>query len=107
MEEYLSNKLNEVLPLFVFPNGKVCILSSTAVDTFKSTYLYPAGKRHVGVSEAIYTHTAHSKPSKDGKLRKIRPAYNWLKLGDEHLHPRIDALEARPIRYNWIYATTQ
>jgi hypothetical protein len=73
------------------------------VEDFRSTYLYPAGNFDIGISEASYGLTLYSKPPEDGKLRKLRPAYNWLKLRDEFLHPRVDALDAKPISYNWIY----
>jgi hypothetical protein len=76
-------------------------------ETFKSVYLYPAEGFHVGISEASYGYTEHSKPPEDGKLRKLKPAYNWLKLRDEFLHPKIDAAGARPINYNWVYSTTE
>ena len=76
------------------------------IDTFKSTYLYPAKGFYIGISEAYYTHTIHSKPSEDGKLQKLEPAYNWLKLRDEFLHPKIEALDAKPISYDWVYTTT-
>jgi len=75
-------------------------------DIFTSSYLYPAGDYHVGISEAYYSYTIYSKPPEDGKLRKLKPAYNWLKLRDEFLHPKVDAVYARPINYNWIYKTT-
>ena len=74
-------------------------------DDFISTYLYPAGNYHIGISEASYSHTNYSIPPEDGKLRKLRPAYNWLKLRDELLHPKVDALYAKPIYYNWVYTT--
>ena len=74
-------------------------------DSFISTYLYPAGNYHIGISEASYSHTKYSIPPEDGKLRKLRPAYNWLKLRDELLHPKLDALNAKPIYYNWVYTT--
>jgi len=74
-------------------------------DSFASTYLYPAGNYHIGISEASYSHTQYSMPPDDGKLRKLRPAYNWLKLRDELLHPKVDALDAKPIFYNWVYTT--
>ena len=73
------------------------------VEGFRSTYLYPAGNFDIGISEASYGLTLYSKPPEDSKLRKLRPAYNWLKLRDEFLHPRIDALDAKPISYNWVY----
>jgi hypothetical protein len=77
-----------------------------SLDTFKTTYLYPADGFHVGISEASYDYTVHSKPPEDGKLRKMKSAYNWLRLRDEFLHPKHDALHARPINYNWVYTST-
>jgi hypothetical protein len=76
-------------------------------ELFTSIYLYPANGYHVGISEASYGPTIHSKPPEDGKLRKVKPAYNWLKLRDEFLHPKVEAVDARPINYNWIYSTTE
>ena len=73
----------------------------------KSNYLYPAGNCFVGILEAFYTHTIYSKPPEDGKIRKLKPAYNWLKLDYELLHPRINILDAKPINYNWIYSSTE
>lgn len=72
---------------------------------FESIYLYPADGYYVGISEASYGPTLHSKPPEDGKLRKLKPAYNWLKLRDEFLHPKSKALDARPINYKWVYST--
>ncbi|MFC1579378.1 hypothetical protein ACFL4N_00525 [Thermodesulfobacteriota bacterium] len=76
-------------------------------EDFISSYLYPANgyRYHVGISEAVYEHTEHSKMPDAGKLRRLRPAYNWLRLRDEFLHPRWNTLNLRPINYNWIYTT--
>jgi hypothetical protein len=74
-------------------------------ETFKSSYLYPADGFHVGISEAVYDYTVHSKPPEDGKLRKVQPAYNWLRLRDEFLHPRDNSFNLRPINYSWVYTT--
>lgn len=74
-------------------------------DVFESTYLYPAEGYFVGISEASYGRTKHSKQPEDGKLRKFRPAYNWLKLRDKFLHPKLNALDAKPISYDWVYTT--
>lgn len=76
---------------------------SMAPETLKTAFLYPADGYHVGISEAVYDHTIHSKPPEDGKLRKLKPAYNWLKLRDEFLHPKNTFLSQRPINYNWVY----
>ncbi|MBW1802044.1 MAG: hypothetical protein JRJ85_15095 [Deltaproteobacteria bacterium] len=73
-------------------------------EAFKISYLYPAGDYFVGISEAVYEHTPHSKPPDDGRLRRVKPAYNWLKLRDEFLHPKEDRPGLRPINYNWVYS---
>lgn len=77
-------------------------------ELFKESYLYPAypaEKYYVGISEAVYGRTAYSKPPQDGKLRKLKPAYNWLKLKDEFLHPKNNYHQLRPINYNWAYTS--
>jgi len=74
-------------------------------DAFAATYLYEADTCHVGISEAVYDYTVHSRPPEDGKIRRIRPAYNWLKLTDEFLHPRPDSPAAGPINYSWVYTS--
>ena len=43
-------------------------------ETLKASYLYPAVDDHVGISEAVYDYTQHSKPPDSGKLRRINPA---------------------------------
>ncbi|MFH1490426.1 MAG: hypothetical protein ABII06_16080, partial [Pseudomonadota bacterium] len=76
-----------------------------APGDFSAAYLYPADGYSVGISEAVYGHTIHSLPPEDGKLRRTKPAYNWLKLRDEFLHPKNTAPGLRPINYNWVYTT--
>jgi hypothetical protein len=73
------------------------------IETFKYSFLYPAGDYYVGISEAVYDYTVYSKPPEDGKLRKLNPAYNWLKLRDEFLHPKSGSINLRPVNYNWVY----
>ena len=77
------------------------------VETFKSSYLYPAEGYYVGISEAVYGYTAFAKPPEDGRLRRPRPAYNWLKLKDEFLHPKDGFFTLRPINYNWVYTSKE
>ena len=74
-------------------------------ETFKSAYLYPAVDYYVGISEAVYGYTTFSKPPEDGKLRELQPAFNWVKLRDEFLHPKGESLDIRPINYSWVYTT--
>jgi len=73
-------------------------------DFLREHYLHQGKGHHLGILEVAYDHTAHSKPPKDGKLRKVRPAYNWLSLRDELLHPTLDSPHVTPIRYNWVYS---
>jgi len=75
------------------------------LEDLQSNYLYDGGGGCLGILEASYAYTTHSKPPKDGKLRKVRPAYNWLTLQDELLHPKLDAPQATPIRCNWVYSS--
>ena len=73
-------------------------------DFLKTHYLYPGEGPYFGVLEASYGHTIHSKPPRDGKLRRVRAAYNWLSLRNEILHPKPDSPHVTPIRYNWVYS---
>ncbi len=73
-------------------------------DFVKSNYLYQVDGFQIGILEVYYRHTTHSRPPKDGKLRKVKAAYNWLKLEHELLHPRFDALNATPVHCNWVYS---
>lgn len=73
--------------------------------TLVSNYLYPTEDSHIAILEASYSSTHHSVPPEDGKLRKARPAYSWLKLTDELLHPKFTALDARPMPYSWVYSS--
>jgi hypothetical protein len=53
----------------------------------------------------VYGYTPYSKPPEDGKIRELQPAYNWVKLRDEFLHPKGESFEIRPINYSWVYTT--
>jgi hypothetical protein len=75
------------------------------VETFKSFYLYPANDTYVGIAEAIYEHTPYSLPPEEGKTRKFKPDYNWLRLKHELLHPTTNSLNTHPINYDWVYTT--
>jgi len=73
-------------------------------DFLRDHYLFPGKGHYLGILEAAYDHTAHSRPPNDGKLRKVRAAYNWLSLRDELLHPTLDSSHVTPIRFNWVYS---
>jgi hypothetical protein len=94
--------------LIRFTNAEISDLAEKegmTPEEFKSSYLYPAKNYHAGISEAVYDYTPYSKPPEDGKIRKLRPAYNWLSLTDEFLHPKPDLPALRPVNYDWVYST--
>ncbi len=66
-------------------------------ERIKEFYLYPTKDSFIGVSEAIYRYTSHGKPPESGKLRRVKPAYNWLRLSAEYLHPHYNRLDIDPI----------
>ena len=70
----------------------------------KTHFMYETKGLYLGILEAAYKHTSHSKPPRDGKLRKVKPAYNWLSLRNEFLHPRLESPHVAPIRCNWVYS---
>ena len=106
MVKYSERGLSKFF-LIKLTNDQIKALASKekmSMEKFKNSYLYPGKGYHVGISEAVYDYTEYSKPPEDGKLRKIKPAYNWLRVVDEFLHPRSDSIHLRPINYNWVYS---
>ena len=75
-----------------------------SMASFSSDYLYQLKDSQVAVAEALYEYTEHSKPPEGGRTRKLRPAYNWLKLQEELLHPKENSLAASPINIEWVYS---
>ena len=94
--------------LIQFNENQIAALAKAqniTVESLQSNYLHEGNSSSLGILEASYSYTTHSRPPKDGKLRKIRPAYNWLTLRDELLHPKLDDPHATPHRCNWVYST--
>ena len=109
MYRYSERGVSKFL-LVQFNEKQLSALAKTqnlTIEYLKENFLFDGAGFLLGILEASYSYTAHSKPPKDGKLRKIRPAYNWLTLRDELLHPKLDAPYATPIRYNWVYSTDE
>ncbi|MBW1887845.1 MAG: hypothetical protein JRI52_05780 [Deltaproteobacteria bacterium] len=107
MVKYSERGLSKFFLIQLTDKQMTALAQREAMDEeiFQSSYLYPADGYHVGISEAVYDSTAYSKPPEGGKLRRLKPAYNWLKLRDEFLHPKDNSLNLRPINYNWVYTT--
>lgn len=58
----------------------------------------------VGMMHIVYRNSLYSKPPEDGKLRRLRPDYQWLTVHDQLLIPLPDQIDCYPIRYNTIYS---
>lgn len=69
-------------------------------EKLKELYLYPAKDSYIGVSEVIYRYTSYGKPPESGKLRRVKPAYNWIRIAGEYLHPRNNLLDVDPIPWS-------
>jgi hypothetical protein len=58
----------------------------------------------VGILQVVYSNTAYSKAPEDGKLRKLRPDYQWLTVSNQLLIPLPGNPEIYPVFYSTIYA---
>jgi hypothetical protein len=73
-------------------------------DNFVKRFLVDLQDEHgVGVFQVVYRNTVHSKPPEDGKLRKLRPDYQWLTVSDQLLIPLRSHHDVYPIPYSTIY----
>ncbi len=59
----------------------------------------------VGILQVVHRNTTYSKPPEDGKLRKLRPDYQWLTITDQLLVPVFDYHETYPLPFSTIYST--
>ncbi len=75
-------------------------------DTFCDRYLVNICDHHgVAILHVVYRNSAYSKTPDDGKLRALRPDYQWLTIHDQLLHPMPEYHDAYPLRYNTIYSS--
>jgi hypothetical protein len=57
----------------------------------------------VGVFQVVYRNTIHSKPPEDGRLRELRPDFQWLTVSDQLLVPLPGNDDIYPVPYSTIY----
>ena len=62
------------------------------------------GGSGIGILQAVYRNSVVSNPPEDGKLRKLRPDYQWLTVADQLLFP-VRQTDIHPIPYSTIYST--
>ena len=58
----------------------------------------------VGILQVAYSNTSYSKSPEDGKLRELRPDYQWLSVSNQLLIPLPGNPEIYPVSYSTIYA---
>lgn len=58
----------------------------------------------VGILHVAYRYTPWAKPPEDGRLRRLRPDYQWLTVSDQLLIPLYQEFpEASPLPYRTVY----
>ena len=73
-------------------------------DNFVERFLIDIHDEYgVGVFQVVYRNTIHSKPPEDGKLRKLRPDFQWLTVSDQLLVPLRGNADIYPVPYSTIY----
>ncbi len=74
-------------------------------DNFIERYMLDVGDDcGVAILHIIYRNAIYSKPPEDGKIRRLRPDYQWLNIHDQLIVPLPDQQDAWPIRYNTVYS---
>jgi hypothetical protein len=72
---------------------------------FIERYLVDVQEDHgVGILQVVHRNSIYSKPPEDGKLRKLRPDYQWLTISDQLLVPILDYQDTAPLPFSTIYS---
>jgi hypothetical protein len=58
----------------------------------------------VGILQVLYRNSSHATPPDTGKLRRLRPEYQWLNVSEQLLIPLPADRESQPLRYQTIYS---
>jgi len=75
-------------------------------DNFIDRYMIDIGDEcGVAILNVVYRNSIYSKPPEDGKIRRLRPDYQWLSVHDQLILPLPNQQDAYPVRYNTIYST--
>ena len=94
--------------LITLPHAEISRLldeNRIAFDTFVKRYLVDLRDDYgVGILQVVYRNTVFSKPPEDGKLRNLKPDYQWLTVSDQLLMPLPGNTETYPLSYRTVYA---
>jgi hypothetical protein len=75
-------------------------------EAFRSGYALGESESFYDVMLFVsYKHTEWGQPPIDGKLRIIKPDFNWLAVDREMILPLSHSLNSRPLILKWIYRT--
>jgi hypothetical protein len=84
--------------------SRVAAENGMSVESFGERYLVDRQDDYgVGIFQVVYRPTVHAKPPEDGKLRKLRPDYQWLTVTSQLLIPLPAYIETYPLAYSTIY----
>lgn len=73
-------------------------------NNFVKRFLVEFQDNHgVGILHVAYQNTVHAKSPEDGKLRRLKPDYQWLTVSNQLLIPLPGNYEVYPIPYSTIY----
>ena len=96
------------LVLIRLPREDICRLSDETrmdSDNFVKRFLVDIQDDYgVGILQVAYSNTSYSKSPEDGKLRELRPDYQWLSVSNQLLIPLPGNPEIYPVSYSTIYA---
>jgi hypothetical protein len=78
--------------------------SGMQIDNFVERFLIDLADDYgVGIFQVTYRNTIHSKEPEDGKLRELKPDFQWLTVSDQLIVPLRGVTDIYPIPYSTIY----
>jgi hypothetical protein len=84
--------------------SRVAAENGLSFDSFVERYLVDMQDGYgVGIFQVVYRPALHAKPPEDGKLRKLRPDYQWQTVTSQLLIPLPAYSETYPVPYSTIY----
>jgi len=84
--------------------SRIAAENGMSFDSFAERYLVDIQDGSgVGIFQVVYRPTPHAKPPEDGKLRKLKPDYQWLTVTSQLLVPLPAYTETYPVPYSTIY----
>jgi hypothetical protein len=84
--------------------SRVAAENGASVESFAERYLVDLRDDYgVGIFQVVYRPAVYAKPPEDGKLRKLRPDYQWVTVTSQLLLPLPAYPDTYPVAYSTIY----